>query len=407
MRLRMFGNKDNKSKQEPQLNIKIVTIPGDFYAGVNPTVKFREVEKTVDVAKVGGAALKDHEKRALDLATAKGGFLTGWKLWVVGGIALFVVFAGGAGLYYWWQARPQTTFTPPPPPPITAPTPPVPAPPAEPLATTTPTNTPEAVPPVRESIIEFPSKLLAESGDEDSDKLSDASEEIFGTDMGNPDTDGDKYPDGHELFYLYNPNGVEPQKLIDAGTVAKFTSGIFGYELYYPVKWIEGAVDTDGRQILFSTITGENIEVRVFDLNLGQTFNDWFAEVAPMDENLSDYSDFTSRFGAAGKMRNGGLVYFFYTDKRVYALIYHTTDSAVVNYKNVLEVMARSFLINESGTTQPPLMIPETALPPFFTTPTPLLTTSTEEALAEMPTGTPAGNATGTEQTAEGEMPAL
>jgi hypothetical protein len=392
----MFGNKDNKSKQEPELDIKIVTMPGDFYAGANPTVKFREVEKTIDVVKAGGATLTGHEKKALDKATAKGGFLTGWKLWVIGGIVLFTLFAAGAGLYYWWQGRSQAPFTPPPLPPITVPTPPVPTPPVEPVATTTPTTTPEVVPPVKESIIEFPSKLLAESVDMDSDKITDASEEIFGTDQGNLDTDGDSYSDGHELFYLYNPNGVEPQKLIDSGTVKKFTSGNFGYELYYPVRWIEGAVDTDGRQVLFSTLTGENIEVRVFDLNLGQTFADWFSAIAPMDENLSDYSDFTSRFGAAGKMRAGGLVYFIYTDMLVYALVYHTTDSAVVNYKNVLEVMSRSFLINGPASAETPAMIPETPLPEVSATPTLPIATSTQESPAETPTGT-----------GQAEMPAL
>lgn len=43
--------------------------------------------------------------------------------------------------------------------------------------------------------------------DSDSDGLTDAEEELYGTDPENPDTDADGYPDGSEVLKGYNPLG--------------------------------------------------------------------------------------------------------------------------------------------------------------------------------------------------------
>lgn len=361
----MFGKKEASIKIEPDLDLKIATIPNDFYAGADPTVKFKETEKTVDLNKLSGnVELRAREKIALDTSTAKGGILTSRKFMVIGGFVLFVIFLGGAGLYYWWKTKtpvvpviPQAVVTVPETPVVT---------PVEPAATTTlPATTTEPVVPVKPATFELPSRILALSSDMDSDQISDAAEEIFGSDPGNPDTDNDGYPDGHELFYLYNPKGIEPEKLIDSGAVKKFDSGLFGYSLYYPQNWAVGAVDQEGRQMLFSTLTGENIEIRVFDLDMGRSFADWFALNLPPEEQLTDYGGFQSRFGVQAKMRSDNLVYFFYTDNRVFAVIYHTNGAEAIDYKAVMEVIARSFAL-PTGSGEPAMMIPETAVPPAF-----------------------------------------
>lgn len=43
--------------------------------------------------------------------------------------------------------------------------------------------------------------------DSDNDGLTDAEEELYGTDPTNPDTDNDGYSDGEEVLAGYNPNG--------------------------------------------------------------------------------------------------------------------------------------------------------------------------------------------------------
>lgn len=379
----MFGKKQDKT--EPLPDIQVTTIPADFYAGVNPTVKFKEVEKTIE--------LKPAEKKEFEKKAAAGGevlahpanFLTSKKFFIIAGISLFVLFAAGAGAYYWYQGKKTQAQVVPPQaikPIVTATVPETPATTTEQAA---PTSTPEEIPQVKETAIEMPSKLLGESVDFDADRVSDVAEEIFGTDPSNPDTDEDKYPDGHELYYLYNPNGFEPKKIIDSGFVQEYTNNPFGYSLYYPKNWTFGSVDAESRDVLFSVITGENIEVKVLDLTPGQTFADWLTQNAP-DELVSDYSDMTSRFGSAGKMRNDGLAYFFLSGEKLVALVYHTTDSNIVNYKIVLEVMARSFEFTSPLEMMPGLpaateFIPE-PLSPTGTTSTEMITPTTTEETA-------------------------
>lgn len=381
----MFGSKDKNLLEVPK-DMRVTTIPQDFYAGADPTVKFKETEKTVDMSKFAGSPLKEYEKKALDAATAKGTAFSSTKWWIIGASVLFVLFLAGAGIYYWLTLRPKTAVPVPAPPKIETPIVPVtPVVPIEPVVTTTPTTTPETPSPIGAGM-ELPGKLLSFSADIDNDNISDAAELVFGSDPGNPDTDGDHYPDGHELFYLYNPNGFEPKKLIDSGVVKLFKSGNFDYELYYPESWAVGSVDTEGRQVLFSTLTGENIEVRVFGKDAGQTPLDWFSANAPTDEQFGDYNDFSSRFGIDGKVRDDGLVYFFFIDTKVYAIIYHVTGSDTVNYKPIMEIMGRSFYAGLSGMPRPE-MVPEYAPVPTSTTSTagisstePATATSTEAA---------------------------
>jgi hypothetical protein len=182
------------------------------------------------------------------------------------------------------------------------------------------------------------------------------------------------YSDSHELFYLYNPAGKEPMKLIDSGLVKTYTNPSFGYSLYYPTSWAMGDVDGTYRDVLFSTITGENIEVRVFDKAATTDFMTWFASAAP-DQKYGDLVSFEGYFNKlTGFKRKDSLVYYFPTANHVYVLVYHTTDSTVVNFRTVLSVMARSFVTGEAALTQG-------AATPVFTTPAtssiPPVTTST------------------------------
>ena len=339
-----FGDKkQNQNKAATGPAVEATVIPEEFYGGANPVVKFRETEKIISLTPVTPTA---------QIKAKSANLFSNRKILILGGLILFVIFMAGGGLYYWWQAR-QAAVQPAAPiaSEVVIPTTPI----AEEITpTTTPlvpseeatstTSTTEIPPQLvnNESLIEFPSRLLGESMDFDNDQISDAAEEIFKTDPANPDTDGDKYPDGHEVYYLYNPAGFEPQKLIDSGLVKEFDNPTFGYAVYYPADWAVGSADKESRLTLFSAITGENIEVSVFDFKPGETFAEWFGRMAPK-EKLSDLVDFVSVFKAKGKKRNDGLVYYFPEGQRLYALIYHPSDSQVINFKIVLEMMARSF----------------------------------------------------------------
>lgn len=367
----MFGKKTDTNLKNVAVGqtVNVQTIPADFYGGVNPVVKFKKVEKEVIVE--SKPKLTAPEKKMLDKSEVAGSgapfhpanILTNKKSAIIFGSLLFVIIISVVSAYYYWQSRQQSKIVLPQQPNISVETP----------AAQTPavveTPAPEAAAPtttlqsLAEAPIEFPSVLLGESSDMDKDSLTDVAEELFGTDPGKPDTDGDSYNDGHEVFYLYNPAGKEPMRLIDSGYVKDYNNPVLGYKVFYPLTWAVGNVDETYRDVLFSTITGENIEVRVFDRQSNETFADWFARWAP-NEQLQNLVDFQTKFGEVGKSRADNLVYYFTDDSHVYVMVYHTTDSNVVNYRSVMVMMARSFRTPGFVPLEVPLPIPENSLYP-------------------------------------------
>ncbi len=351
----MFGlKKEDKQPQDSGPEMRVDTIPADFYGGANPVIKFKKVEKEVDLTPKK-PVLTSAEKALLDKATAAGSgqplhpanLLSSRKGLLILGGGLFVLFLIGAGVYYWLTSKPLAPAAPPPPV-VSVQTPPITV--TETEVTPPPTTT-EAVIPIPVSLaetpLEYPDLLLADSADTDNDDLTNVAEELWRTDSLSPDTDGDGYNDGHEVYNLYNPIGKEPQKIIDSGLVTDYTNPVFGYKIYYPNTWAGGNVDPGYRDVLFSTLTGENIEVRVFDRETGQGFADWFAKWAP-NEQYNDLLDLDSVFQDKGYRRKDYLVFYFYNDQNVFVIAYHTTDSATVNYRSVIKMLARSFRLPQN-----------------------------------------------------------
>lgn len=346
----MFGHKKNTTQAEP-LEVKVQSIPKDFYGGANPVVTFRDVKKDVTLTKE--SSLSKAEKVAFGQATAAGrgsplhvvNLLMNGKFIILGGTGLFILFAAGAGVYYWYQSNLSTTNNTLTPPVVsTVQIPEIPSAPV--LETTTmPSEVATSTTSLMSSapsLLDFPGMGLADSPDLDNDDLSDMVEEIFQTDPALPDTDSDSYSDAHEIFYLYNPAGKEPMKLVEAGTVVEYINPVFNFSLYYPIRWAVGNTKDDYKDILFSTLSGDNIEVLTVDKDIDQDFVTWFLQNVP-SEQFTDYVAFESRFGAAGYERNDKLVYLITTPERIYILAYHTPETKIVNYRVALNMMARSF----------------------------------------------------------------
>lgn len=113
-----------------------------------------------------------------------------------------------------------------------------------------------------ENFLEEEELNLLPAIDTDSDLLSDAEEELWGTDASNKDTDGDGYLDGEEVLNLYNPNLGQGSKLADAELIKNYTNLDFGYAVVFPSKWALKA-DEFGEQIIFNSTTGEFVQIIV------------------------------------------------------------------------------------------------------------------------------------------------
>lgn len=350
----MFGFKKDTIQTAP-LSVKVQSMPQEFYGGANPVVVFHDVKKDVTVG------LSKAEKTAFGQTSTVGhqaplhasNLLMNKKFIIWGGIGLFLLFVGGASGYYWYQNR-QTL--------VVVPTPPIPVVevisdvPAEPVIET-PLEIDTVVTstaPVANSLLDFPALALVDSVDLDNDGLSDIAEELFQTDPALPDSDNDSYSDAHEIFYLYNPAGKEPMKIIDAGTVREYDNPVFNYTLYYPINWAVGNTKEDYRDILFSVLSGDNIEVLSVEKDPSQDFTTWFLQNIPT-EQASNYLPFESRLGAVGLERVDKMVYFIITPGRIYILVYHTSETNIVNYRIVLNMMARSFKLPSATDNAVPL----------------------------------------------------
>lgn len=264
--------------------------------------------------------------------------------------ALFVLVVGGSAWYFIQSARqpiaPEAPVTPIEisQPPITGapsevPQPPGGAPvveeaPAAPIETTL---TAPVVPPEV-----LPGAVPDLSQDVDADGLTAAEEQLLNTNPNQPDTDADGYLDGHEALHLYNPSGIAPQKLEDAGLATRYANANFGYEILYPAKWQKEEVDATGREARFKGEGTELISVTVAD-NPGQLpLNEWYTKEVPTGE-VSALKQVASKSGDSGLLSPDGLVAYFARKDHVYILTYHLGEATVRSFGRIFEMMMNSF----------------------------------------------------------------
>ena len=133
--------------------------------------------------------------------------------------------------------------------------------------------------PAEEELIEEPAELFeAEASpgkDSDSDGLSDLEETlIYETDVRLPDTDGDGFLDGNEVFNGYHPNGFSPETLLDLQTVDQFTWQETVI-LYHPSNW--EVLETE-ESLVFVATTGEQFTMVRVDFGLEEITEEQIGE---------------------------------------------------------------------------------------------------------------------------------
>lgn len=363
----LFGSKATLSSGasvSPQGELNIQKIPDVFYGGKNPVIyEQRTLEKGVSAsADILKAPFRS--SGASKSAPVSVPFRKSKMFWIVFGIGIVVV--GVASTYYVMQYR---STAPRPSPNNTTNT--IPTNSATEItsslvtsnlvATSTLTSTSSTPPSLTSNFLEFPPINLGSTADIDLDQLTDIEEELYTIDSGTWDTDQDGYYDGQEILNLYNPRGFAPVKLIDSGIILEYINPYSEYRVYYPMQWQRGSVDTEDRHVLFSTIAGEFVEIRVFEKTPGTTFASWFQVNAP-EEQFNLLSGFTNRFGVEGWRRSDGQVIYFDTTQFVFVLAYHQPDSrAPIPYRSTVEMMYQSFRPTATTRTIPdqvPLEIP-------------------------------------------------
>ncbi len=339
----MFWKKSKKdeSQKKEELSARLTVIPDIFYGGADPLIYHEQEPIKMEQKK------KDEIKRP---SISRGSNFSKKNLIIISSI-VFLLAASGFSWYYIKQSSPagkisqkdnlQIEEQRAPAPEVPVVTPPV-------ESTTTPEMIPlEETAPIATSTLEaplvFPRILLRDSSDIDVDALTDLEEELFNTDSGIWDTDKDGYYDGQEVFNLYNPTGFAPVRLVDSGLVREYVNPVWQYRDYYPISWVEGEVDSNSEHVLFSSITGDFIEIRAIRKETGDTFEAWFAKKIS-GQRFADLLKFKNRFGMEGMKRKDDLAAYFATDAMVYVMIYQpANDAQDIPFRHVMQVMYQSF----------------------------------------------------------------
>lgn len=330
----MWFKKKKKNRKNDDFGIKVMVIPEIFYGGADPLIYNKPKEEKI--SKFKKKSIKKKDQVSLPIFKKKFIYIT---------IGIFVIFVAGIVWYYLRQSTPPEIILPPQPQapeiPKTTPPPPTPTP------TPTPPEEISTPPSLEEQPISFSRILLTDSSDIDSDSLTDLEEELLGTDSGVWDTDEDGYYDGQEIFNLYNPKGFAPVKLIDSGLVREYINPRWQYRVYYPIGWEEASVDEIGDQVIFSSITGDFIEIRALKNEQSDPFITWFANNIE-GQRYSDLVPFTNRFDIGGLKRKDNLVAYFTGDNVIYVMIYNPASGAQdIPFRHIMQIMYQSFRLGK------------------------------------------------------------
>lgn len=181
----------------------------------------------------------------------------------------------------------------------------------------------------------FPSAVTP-GVDTDSDGLTDIEETIvYGTNPNLPDTDGDGFLDGNEVFHGYNPNGTAPGTLELAGLAQMLK--IDGIQMLYPMKWTVLPASS-GTGSVVSTTTGESVTVSILAKDASLSLSDWYQQSGKAGAPSSS----KSRKGYPMLVDKNQLGVYLDLGTQVVSLIYDTSTKATIDYLQTFQMMVNS-----------------------------------------------------------------
>jgi len=182
--------------------------------------------------------------------------------------------------------------------------------------------------------------------DIDQDKLSDVEEELYGTELRKPDTDGDGYVDGEEVRNLYSPVLAGNNFLKDSPAVNTYTNEEFAFNNLYPASWVARATDASKREIMFISGTGEYFTLNIEDNADNTSLSQWVLDNQPNVE-ANSLSTGSTRSGLQMLTSPDGLLAYIYapTQSRVYVFKYNPGNVRRLNFLTTFIVASKSLSV--------------------------------------------------------------
>jgi len=202
-------------------------------------------------------------------------------------------------------------------------------------------------PPVEEGPVitepETPSEKLVQGSDSDADGLTDEEEAIFQTDSTKPDTDGDGFLDGNEIFHLYNPAAPPPVTLLESGIVKLYRNASFGYTVYYPTMWMASST-VSSSEVDFVSPDTESIKIFAEDNKDNLSLRDWFMKKYPTAD-INALQSYSTKQGYQGLQDAERLNTYIKKGEKIFTISYDLGGVSVVWYRALYGVILNSLVI--------------------------------------------------------------
>jgi len=191
---------------------------------------------------------------------------------------------------------------------------------------------------------EIPIGSLITGTDSDGDGLTDKEEAIFQTSFRTPDTDGDSFYDGNEVFNLYNPAAHAPTTMLESGIVKLYKNTQNNYEVFYPAVWTSGEDKNSGDTLFLSEDT-EKITIAVRETISSISLRSWYKTEFP-DSDINKLQTYTSKNGYSGLQDEARLNTYIKEGDKVFIISYDLADKQTVWYRAVYGMILNSLKIN-------------------------------------------------------------
>lgn len=195
--------------------------------------------------------------------------------------------------------------------------------------------------PVKVPVVVEKPKVPVQSTDSDSDGITDIEERMYGTDYRNPDSDGDTFLDGNEVFHRYDPNGLSPSTLLDTGAVKIFTDAALPFTVYYPLSWKQ-SLDSAQGIVTFKTPALATVTVAWGAKDADLTVEDWVLKNVK-NGNISTLKSSYTKEGYYTLRSKDDLVAYVDGGTRVYTFTYALNGSLEISYVQTFAMMVNSF----------------------------------------------------------------
>lgn len=183
--------------------------------------------------------------------------------------------------------------------------------------------------------------------DTDSDGLTNVEELLYGTDFRSPDTDGDTFLDGNEVFHRYDPNGLAPSTLLDTGAVRVLERSEVPFTLYYPASWTVSVLP-EATQVNFRLAGGSSFSL-VYEAK--DALTDLSAWMKTKSISTKDTEETLTKEGYPARIGHDGRMMYLDLGDWVVSATYDLGDGLSIDFLQTFKMMTNSILLTDKVIT--------------------------------------------------------